>query len=91
MGGRSATIKGAGTPRQREQGQTPLRRTSDLPGVREPFRSHDPVLAWKPTSGICVPGLSPEREKLLRLPPNPRGNTGRHGVGVPYSGSGQPR
>ena len=51
-------IKGADPPRQREQGQTPLRRTSDLPEVREPFRSYDPVLARKPASGVCVPGLS---------------------------------
>ena len=68
VGGGAAEIKGAGPPCQREQGQAPLRRTSDLPGVREPLRSYDSILAWKPAGGICVPGLSPEREKLFVVP-----------------------
>ena len=89
VGGRSAAIKGAGPPRQREQDQASLRRTSDLPGVRKPFRPHDSVLERQTACGVCVPGLSPEREKLLHLPPNSRGGAEYHGVGVPYGGSGQ--
>ena len=58
-------------------------------GSVETFRPHDPVLERQAACGVCVPGLSPEREKLLHLPPNSRRNTGHHGVGVPYGGSGQ--
>ena len=88
VGGGAAEIKRAGPPCQREQDQASLRRTAGLSGVWKPFRPHDPVLERQTACGVCVPGLSPEREKLLQLPPYPRGNAGHYGVGVPYSGSG---
>ena len=39
-------------------------------GMWERIQSHDPLLEWQPPCGICLPGLAPERERLLQLSPD---------------------
>ena len=83
----SATAEGACPASQRKSLQAPLCRSAPVPGVRQCIRPHDPVLEWQAACGVCLQGLPSEWEKLLQLPPYPRGKSGYHGMGVFYGGS----
>ena len=91
VGTGSATAEGAGPASQRKPLQAPLCRTTPVPGVRQCLCPNDSVLEQQAACGVCLQGLPPEWEKILQIPPYPRGNTGCHSVGVSHGNSGQSR
>ena len=51
MGAGTALAQTAGSPRKRQSGQAPLRRTADLPGMWEYVHSYDPLLERQESCG----------------------------------------
>ena len=70
MGTGTATAQTTGPARKQQSGQAPLCGTADLSRMRERIQSHDPLLERQPPCGIRLPGLPPERERLLQLSPD---------------------